>query len=220
MLYFPCDLEKQNTFTICWICFVFLFFRFIFKANSWKTIIMFYQKKPRFHMELDSKVQTHKDILKKKKCIRVHRWWDINQDRFRICLALGCYWANKQADSRIKYLQRKKHAYYRREIYFGFGKGSRKAPCFYRWRYLVSSSLPIPKSRASCTFSILEKSLIERTMQYIKDRTECFDDYFPCKVKNCKLKHVRNWLKLFIDYHNSELKMLKWTEPILHSGWI
>ncbi len=57
--------------------------------------------------------------------------------------------------------------------------------------------------------SPLEKSMIERTMQYIKDRTECFDDYFPCKVKNCKLKHVRNWLNLFIDYHNSELKMLK-----------
>ena len=27
--------------------------------------------------------------------------------------------------------------------------------------------------------SIDEKSIIERTMQYIKDRTECFDDYFP-----------------------------------------
>ena len=35
--------------------------------------------------------------------------------------------------------------------------------------------------------SSLEKSLIERTMQYIKDRTESFDDYFPCKLKNCKL---------------------------------
>ncbi len=57
--------------------------------------------------------------------------------------------------------------------------------------------------------SSLEKSLIERTMQYIKDRTESFDDYFPCKLKNCKLKHVRNWLQLFVDYHNSELKMLK-----------
>jgi putative transposase len=32
--------------------------------------------------------------------------------------------------------------------------------------------------------SSLEKSLIERTMQYIKDRTECFDDYFPCRLKN------------------------------------
>jgi putative transposase len=53
--------------------------------------------------------------------------------------------------------------------------------------------------------SHLEKSLIERTIQYIKDRTESFDDYFPCKLKNCKLKHVRNWLNLFVDYHNREL---------------
>jgi len=40
--------------------------------------------------------------------------------------------------------------------------------------------------------SSLEKSLIERKMQYIKDRTESFDDYFPCRIKNRKLKHVRN----------------------------
>ena len=58
--------------------------------------------------------------------------------------------------------------------------------------------------------SPLEKSLIERTMQYVQDRTtESFDDYFPCRLKNCKLKHLRNWLNLFVDYHNSELKMLK-----------
>ena len=57
--------------------------------------------------------------------------------------------------------------------------------------------------------SPLEKSLVERTIQYIKDRTECFDDYFPCRIKNCTLKHVRNWLDLFVDYHNKELKTLK-----------
>ncbi len=57
--------------------------------------------------------------------------------------------------------------------------------------------------------STLEKSLIERTMQYIKDRTESFDDYFPCRLKNCKLKHVLNWLNLFEDYHNDELGILK-----------
>ena len=41
--------------------------------------------------------------------------------------------------------------------------------------------------------SSYEKSIIERTMQYIKDRTkECFDDYFPCRkkeemqIKTCK----------------------------------
>ena len=53
--------------------------------------------------------------------------------------------------------------------------------------------------------SSFEKSLIERTMQYIKDRTECFDDYFPCRTIKCKLKHVLNWMNLFVDYHNREL---------------
>lgn len=28
----------------------------------------------------------------------------------------------------------------------------------------------------------LEKSLIERVVQYFKDRTECFDDYYPCSL--------------------------------------
>ena len=51
--------------------------------------------------------------------------------------------------------------------------------------------------------SSYEKSIIERTMQYIKDRTESFDDYFSCcRINNCKLNHVRNWLNLFINYHN------------------
>ena len=57
--------------------------------------------------------------------------------------------------------------------------------------------------------SSFEKSIIERTMQYIKDRTESFDDYFPCRLENCKLKHVKNWLNLFIDYHNKELGVVK-----------
>ena len=63
------------------------------------------------------------------------------------------------------------------------------------------------------THSSFEKSIIERTMQYIKDRIENFDDYFPCRIKNCKLKHVINWLNLFIEYHNKEITTLKWTEP-------
>jgi putative transposase len=42
--------------------------------------------------------------------------------------------------------------------------------------------------------SSLEKSLIERTMHYVKDKTEGFDDHLPCKRKNFKLKHVKNWL--------------------------
>ena len=51
--------------------------------------------------------------------------------------------------------------------------------------------------------SSYERSIIERTIQYIKDRTECFDDYFPCrKEKGCKLGHVINWLNLFTNMHN------------------
>jgi hypothetical protein len=57
--------------------------------------------------------------------------------------------------------------------------------------------------------SSLEKRLIERTMQYIKNRTECFDDYFPCRLKNCKLKHIRNWLYLFVKFHNKKSENIK-----------
>ena len=47
-------------------------------------------------------------------------------------------------------------------------------------------------------------------MQYIKDRVENFDDYFPCRKKNkCKLKHVKQWLDLFVDQHNKEIKNLE-----------
>jgi hypothetical protein len=56
--------------------------------------------------------------------------------------------------------------------------------------------------------SPLEKSLIERKMQYINDRTECFDDYYLYWLKNCKLKHMRNWLNLFVEFHN-ELQYIK-----------
>ncbi len=53
--------------------------------------------------------------------------------------------------------------------------------------------------------SPFEKSIIERTMQYIKDRIESFDDYFPCKRNKCKLNHVKQGFNIFIDQHNKEL---------------
>ena len=51
-----------------------------------------------------------------------------------------------------------------------------------------------------------EKSLIERTMQYIKDRTETFDDYFPCTKANCKLKHIKQWIRVFAYHHNNNIR--------------
>jgi putative transposase len=54
--------------------------------------------------------------------------------------------------------------------------------------------------------STYEKSIIERTIHYIKDRTEIFGGYFPCRIKNkCKSKHVKQRLNLFIDQHNKEI---------------
>jgi putative transposase len=53
--------------------------------------------------------------------------------------------------------------------------------------------------------SSYQKSIIERIIQYIKDRTENFDDYFPCNKNKCKLKHVVNWFHQFVDYYNKEV---------------
>ena len=52
--------------------------------------------------------------------------------------------------------------------------------------------------------SSYEKSIVERTIEYLKDRTEIFDDYFPCiRTGLCNLQHVYKWLILFVFMHNS-----------------
>ncbi len=55
--------------------------------------------------------------------------------------------------------------------------------------------------------SPLEKNLIERVVQYFKDRTECFDDYYPCnsKRRNCNNGHVYNWIELFVSMYNNTI---------------
>ena len=53
--------------------------------------------------------------------------------------------------------------------------------------------------------SSFEKSIIELTIQYIKDRTESFDDYFPCRKNKCRLEHVMHWLNLFIDIQSLKI---------------
>jgi len=55
--------------------------------------------------------------------------------------------------------------------------------------------------------SPLEKCLIERVMQYFKDRTENFNGYYLCNNKqNCDLQHVYNWIKLFIYLYNAKIR--------------
>ena len=52
-------------------------------------------------------------------------------------------------------------------------------------------------------YGIELKNLMERFIQHIKDRTECFDDHFPCRKDNCNREHVWNWLRLFLFYVNT-----------------
>ena len=58
------------------------------------------------------------------------------------------------------------------------------------------------ENNASLTSAYEKRIIIERTIQYIKDRTEMFDGYFPCRKDNRKLVHIINWLKLFADTYN------------------
>ncbi len=53
--------------------------------------------------------------------------------------------------------------------------------------------------------SPFEKGIIERTIQYIKDRTGSFDNYFPCRKQHCNLFHIKNWMNLFVNMHNREM---------------
>jgi putative transposase len=57
--------------------------------------------------------------------------------------------------------------------------------------------------------SPFEKSIIERAMEYVKDRTEIFDDYYPCIKKDCNLKHVYNWIGLFVFMYNTMRASIK-----------
>ncbi len=50
--------------------------------------------------------------------------------------------------------------------------------------------------------SPFQKSLIERVNQYFKDRTESFDDYYPCMQDECNLFHVYNWIQFFVSMYN------------------
>jgi putative transposase len=54
--------------------------------------------------------------------------------------------------------------------------------------------------------SAYQKSLMERVNQYLKDRIESFDDYYPCRYKeNCNLFHVHNWIHFFVSMYNDTI---------------
>ena len=60
-----------------------------------------------------------------------------------------------------------------------------------------------------CVYGTELKNIMERFIQHIKDRTECFDDHFPCRKENCNRQHVWNWLKLFVLYMHMGMNMTR-----------
>ncbi len=43
-------------------------------------------------------------------------------------------------------------------------------------------------------------------MQYFKDRTESFDDYYPCNSKrDCDNSHVYKWIELIVSMYNNTI---------------
>jgi putative transposase len=54
--------------------------------------------------------------------------------------------------------------------------------------------------------SSMGKSLMERVNQYLKDRIESFDDYYPCMQKeDCILFYVYNWIQFFVSMYNDTI---------------
>jgi len=76
----------------------------------------------------------------------------------------------------------------------------------------VASPVPL------CIYGTELKNLMERFIQQVKDRTECFDDYFPCRKENCDRQHVWNWLKLFLLYLDMEAYRMRFTLFLARDG--
>jgi len=62
------------------------------------------------------------------------------------------------------------------------------------------------------------RNLVERAVQRLKDRTEAYDDHFPCRKERCRLTHVQNWLSLFSLHQQPEyLNLVSSTALIANS---
>jgi hypothetical protein len=69
--------------------------------------------------------------------------------------------------------------------------------------------------RLKHTLFMEQKNIMERFIQQIKDRTECFDDHFPCVKDGCNMQHVWNWLRMFLLYLHMETDRIKFTNFLI-----
>ena len=67
----------------------------------------------------------------------------------------------------------------------------------------------VPKLKHHLYSSVEKSWLIERMMQYFKDRTtECFDDSYPCNnyKQTCIIQYVYNWIRSFVYLYNTKIR--------------
>jgi hypothetical protein len=74
------------------------------------------------------------------------------------------------------------------------------------------------KARPSEVYGTELKNLMERFIQQIKDRTECFDHHFPCRKENCDRRHVWNRLKMFVLCLHTEMDRTRFTSILIADG--
>jgi hypothetical protein len=138
-----------------------------------------------FLFERDSKEQTSGHILEEKNH-RILRRRNFDQSRFELCMDLGRYRARKQANSRtflanisnernmliaLRFISYLKRIHGKHPVSIDGGT----------WYQQACEFLKIDHHRIH--FSSLEKSIIERTIQDLKDKTKIFDDFFLSQRK-------------------------------------
>jgi len=133
-------------------------------------------------MDLDSKIPTKKDIIEEIKVLE----YIIEETEIRIGSELIWLWVaidNKTKRILRLSISKQRNMFIAERFIADLVKNHGKHPISTDGETWYSQACRFLKLRHH-TYSAYEKSIIERTMQYIKDRTECFDDYFLCKKRS------------------------------------
>lgn len=92
----------------------------------------------------------------------------------------------------FKHIKGKKYACCCRTFYIRSCEKIWRTPCFNRWNTWYSRACRFLRLHHHHRIqSPYEKSIIERTVQYIKDKTEGFDDLFHVEKSKYRLLHIQ-----------------------------
>ena len=197
--------ERNKTSTIVVMYSLYLYFLGLSLRNTSKALVIFKDEK-RSHISVWNWIQRFAEypIYKRKRIsafIIDETVIQIGNQHFRLWIAiepinssvLGIY-ISKERNMLVaeKFIRSLVEKYGRHTIYTDGGTWYHQACNILKLKHYLHSSI--------------EKSLMERVNQYFKDRTESFDDYYPCRQQRenseCNLLHVHNWIQFFISIYN------------------